>query len=61
MRECVDCLLRDEEMGKFIKRVDSREHYWEALALLPFYAKGIGIARLEQERKHRFTSVTPDR
>lgn len=61
MRECVDRLLRAEGMDKFIKPVSYKGHSWEALALLPFYAKGIGVERLEQEEQCCFKSPMRDR
>ena len=58
MRGCVDHLLRSQGMGTFIKPVSYRTNEWEALALLPFYAKGIGIRRLELETGQQFNTET---
>jgi len=56
MKGCISRLFRAEGMGEFIKAVNVPGASWEALILLPYFAKGVGVRRFEAETGLRFGS-----
>ncbi len=45
----VDSLYKTEGMGQFVKRVGYGDVWWHNMLLLPFFAKGIGLLRIQDE------------
>jgi hypothetical protein len=51
----INSLFRSAGMGNFVKEVEYRGVKWRNMLLLPYFAKGIGVRRIESEARQEIT------